>query len=139
MRISAGTSVLVLCSVLLAHPALSQTEPAAMGNRSTTTDGRIALREETSQGKAIFFEADHVIPSKIMVGISEAERKGAPYVHLDGNVVIKMDCFLPTAGTLPVCTVIRADSAKYNERTGDIEATGSVHIKLESTLPQSAR
>lgn len=135
---------MVLCSVLLAHPALCQSEPPAIGNRSTGTDGRIALREETRQGKAIFFEADKVmhesLPSKIMVGISEAERKRAHHVHLDGNVAIKMDCFLPTAGTLPVCTVIRADSAEYNERTGDIEATGSVHIKLERTLlPQSAR
>jgi lipopolysaccharide assembly outer membrane protein LptD (OstA) len=139
MRVSAGASVLVLYSVLLAHPALCQTEPPAIGNRSTSAEGRIALREETREGKAIFLEADHVIPSKIMAGISEAERKGAPYVHLDGNVVIKMDCFLPTEGTLPVCTVIRADSAKYNERTGDIEATGSVHIKLESTVLQSTR
>ena len=139
MRISAGASVLVLYSVLLAHPALCQSEPPAIGNRSTSTDGRVALREETRQGKAIFFEADHVMQSKMMVGISEAERKGAPSDHLDGKVVIKMDCFLPTEGTLPVCTVIRADSAQYNERTGDIEATGSVHIKLESTLPQSAR
>jgi lipopolysaccharide assembly outer membrane protein LptD (OstA) len=80
------------------------------------------------------------LPSKIMVGISEGERKRAPHVHLDGNVAIKMNCFLPTEGTLPVCTVIHADSAEYNERTGDIEATGSVHVKLESTLlPQSAR
>jgi lipopolysaccharide assembly outer membrane protein LptD (OstA) len=106
--------------------------------------GESRLREETRQGKAIFFEADKVmqvsLPSKIMVGISEAERKRAHHVHLDGNVAIKMNCFLPTEGTLPVCTVIHADSAEYNERTGDIEATGSVHVKLESTLlPQSAR
>lgn len=61
------------------------------------------------------------------------------YLHLDGSVVIKMDCFLHTEGALPLCTVIRADSAQYNEVTGEIEATGRVHVKLERTLPESAR
>ena len=56
MRISAVTSALVLGLVLFAHPALCQGELPAIGDRSTNTDGRISLRVEAPQGKAIFLK-----------------------------------------------------------------------------------
>ena len=45
-----------------------------------------------------------------------------PTRSLSQNVVIKMDCFLPLQGSVPVCTVLRADEAEYNEETGEIQA-----------------
>lgn len=59
MRISAVTSVLALSLDLFAHPALCQRELLTIGNRNT--DGRISLRAEAPQGKAIFFEASNVL------------------------------------------------------------------------------
>ena len=98
------------------------------------------MRVEAPQGKAIFFEASNVLrqsPHQKLRTLEGAMKHG--YLHLEGNVVIKMDCYLPTEAALPVCTVIRADSAQYNEVTGEIEATGRVHITLERTLPEAAR
>ena len=120
------------------------------------------LRVDTPEGKAIFLDAStieqipvgkrklgmaslsdsklagHSIEAANFLAYSEQYRKTANLIHLRGNVVIKMDCFLPLQGTLPLCTVLRADEAEYNEKTGEIKANGAVRVKLESGNPSSS-
>jgi hypothetical protein len=113
----------------------------------TMVEEKRPLRVETSQGRAIFLEASTIVSQparKLKVGTGKwssfdqlwNQNSNPSLFHLRGNVVIKMDCFLPLQGPVPVCTVLRADEAEYNEETGEIKAGKTVRVKLEPTLAQ---
>ena len=75
-------------------------------------------------------------PGRLEVTASSAERdvsdSGAKILHLRGDVEVRMITCGPDAKGVVVCDrgsmVMHADSVDFNEKTGEIQATGNVHV-----------
>jgi lipopolysaccharide assembly outer membrane protein LptD (OstA) len=75
-------------------------------------------------------------PGRLEVTSSSANRdvsdSGAKILHLRGDVEVRMITCGPDHKGVVVCDrgsmVMHADSVDFNEKTGEIQATGNVHV-----------
>jgi lipopolysaccharide assembly outer membrane protein LptD (OstA) len=75
-------------------------------------------------------------PGRLEVTASSAERdvsdSGAKILHLRGDVEVRMITCGPDNKGVVLCDrgsmVMHADSVDYNEKTGEIQASGNVHV-----------
>jgi lipopolysaccharide assembly outer membrane protein LptD (OstA) len=75
-------------------------------------------------------------PGRLVVTASTVTRdvsdSGAKIVHLRGDVEVRMITCGPDGKGVVVCDrgamVMHADSVDFNEKTGEIQATGNVHV-----------
>jgi lipopolysaccharide assembly outer membrane protein LptD (OstA) len=75
-------------------------------------------------------------PGRLMVTASSATRdvsdSGAKILHLRGDVEVRMITCGPDAKGVVVCDrgsmVMHADSVDFNEKTGEIQASGNVQV-----------
>jgi lipopolysaccharide assembly outer membrane protein LptD (OstA) len=75
-------------------------------------------------------------PGRLEVTALSAERdvsdSGAKILHLTGDVEVRMITCGPDAKGVVVCDrgsmVMHADSVDFNEKTGEIQASGNVHV-----------
>jgi lipopolysaccharide assembly outer membrane protein LptD (OstA) len=86
-------------------------------------------------------------PGRLVVTASNAYRdvsdSGARILHLRGDVEVRMiTCALNKTG-VSVCDrgamVMHADSVDFNEKTGDLQATGNVHVAPYPNHPSKSK
>lgn len=77
------------------------------------------------------------IPGRVELTASSAQRDlsgpgSGSILHLTGNVEVRMITCGPGQGESFVCDkgsmVLHADTVDYNEKTGEIQASGNVHV-----------
>jgi lipopolysaccharide assembly outer membrane protein LptD (OstA) len=85
-------------------------------------------------------------PGRLEVTVSSAERdvsdSGAKILHLRGDVEVRMiTCGADDKGVV-VCDkgamVLHADSVDFNEKTGEIQASGNVHVAPYPNRPSKS-
>ena len=118
---------LVLLTCLFAVAA-----PQAIGH-----DNRLHLTEflpETNPGRLV------VTASNAYRDVSDS---GAKILHLRGDVEVRMITCAPNSKGAVICDkgamVMHADSVDFNEKTGDIQATGNVHVAPYPTHPSKSK
>jgi lipopolysaccharide assembly outer membrane protein LptD (OstA) len=75
-------------------------------------------------------------PGRLVVTASNAYRdvsgNGERILHLRGDVEVRMITCAPNSKGVSVCDrgsmVMHADSVDFNEKTGELQATGNVHV-----------
>ena len=85
-------------------------------------------------------------PGRLEVRALSAERdvsdSGAKILHLRGDVEVRMITCGPDAKGVVVCDrgsmVMHADSVDFNEKTGEIQANGNVHVAPYPNRPSKS-
>jgi hypothetical protein len=85
-------------------------------------------------------------PGRLEVTASSAERNvsesGAKILHLRGDVEVRMITCGPDGKGVVVCDrgamVMHADSVDFNEKTGEIQASGNVHVAPYPNRPSKS-
>jgi lipopolysaccharide assembly outer membrane protein LptD (OstA) len=86
-------------------------------------------------------------PGRLMMTASAAYRdvsdSGAKILHLRGDVEVRMITCGPDAKGFVVCDrgamVMHADSVDFNEKTGEIQASGNVHVAPYPNRPSKSK
>jgi lipopolysaccharide assembly outer membrane protein LptD (OstA) len=93
-----------------------------------------AICQETRLHLTRFFPESS--PGRVELTASSAKRdvsgSGATILHLSGDVEMRMITCRPGQDRAIVCDqgsmVLHADTVDYNEKTGEIQASGNVHV-----------
>jgi hypothetical protein len=99
-----------------------------------------ALSQQTNERKHLTVpSASDTIPLRVSAMNVSREAKYPSSIRLSGNVEIVVPmCYRQASGqplTCPTETVITGDSAVLREDTGEIEASGTVHVTPFRTIP----
>jgi hypothetical protein len=94
-----------------------------------------AIGQETRLHLTRFFPESS--PGRVVLTASSAQRdvsaSGATILHLSGNVEVRVITCGPGQDHSDACSVgsmvMHADAADYNERTGEIQPSGNVHVE----------
>ena len=94
----------------------------------------LALGQENRLHLTRFFPDSN--PGRVVVTTSSAQRdvsaSGATILHLSGNVEVRIITCAPGQNRSDVCDmgsmVLHADTVDYNEKTGEIQPSGNVHV-----------
>jgi lipopolysaccharide assembly outer membrane protein LptD (OstA) len=100
---------------------------AVVAPQAFCNENRLHLTEflpETNPGRLV------VTASNVTRDVSDS---GAKIVHLRGDVEVRMITCGPNGKGVSVCDrgamVMHADSVDFNEKTGEIQASGNVHVE----------
>jgi hypothetical protein len=109
------TLILVICSFAIAAPQASGQETRLHLTRffPDSSPGRIVLSALSAQ--------------------RDVSASGATILHLSGNVEVRVIACGPGQDHSDVCSVgsmvLHADAVDYNEKTGEIQPSGNVHVE----------
>jgi hypothetical protein len=93
-----------------------------------------AIGQETRLHLTRFFPDNS--PGRVVLTASSAQRdvsaSGATILHLSGNVEVRVITCGPGQDRSDACNVgsmvLHADAVDYNEKTGEIQPSGNVHV-----------
>jgi hypothetical protein len=94
-----------------------------------------AIGQETRLHLTRFFPDSS--PGRVVLSASSAQRdvsaSGATILHLSGNVEVRVITCGPGQDRSDACSVgsvvMHADAVDYNEKTGEIQPSGNVHVE----------
>jgi hypothetical protein len=94
-----------------------------------------AIGQETRLHLTRFFPDSN--PGRVVLTASSAQRdmsaNGATILHLTGNVEVRVITCGPGQDHSDACSVgsvvMHADAVDYNEKTGEIQPSGNVHVE----------
>jgi hypothetical protein len=95
----------------------------------------LAIGQEVRLHLTRFFPDSN--PGRVVLTASSAQRdvseSGATILHLSGNVEVRVITCGPGQDRSDACSVgsmvLHADTVDYNEKTGEIQPSGNVHVE----------